>query len=158
MTGRLEILHTELKPIKTISQIKINSECIFSLTSEFSSEKIHSESEGMDFYLADGFNRFYLDHKARFMCTSDIGRLQRLSNHQLLDVLQTSKPDSGANHWFRARQIDLAPISSDAIGVVFLLRDNCTQEAFWKSVSTCHVQVISLTGRLAGDIICFNLM
>ncbi len=31
--------------------------------------------------------------------------------------------DSGANHWFGARQIDLAPISSDAIGVAFLLRD-----------------------------------
>jgi hypothetical protein len=39
-----------------------------------------------------------LDYKARFMCTSDIGRLQRLGNHQLLDNLQTSKSNSGANH------------------------------------------------------------
>jgi hypothetical protein len=72
---------------------------------------------------------------ARFMCTTDIGRLQRLGNNQLLDVPETSKPDLGANH---SRQIDLPPISSDAIGVAFLLRDICTQEAFWKSVSTCH--------------------
>ncbi len=77
------------------------------------------------------------------MRTTGNGRLQRLSNHQLLDVPETSKPDLGANHWFEARQIDSAPISSDAIGVAFLLRDNCTQEAFWKSVSTCHVRAWS---------------
>ena len=56
----------------------------------------------------------------------------------LLDFLQTSKPDSGANHWFEARQIDLAPFSRDAIGVAFCSETDCTQDAFWKSVSTCH--------------------
>ncbi len=90
----LEILHTELKPIKTISQIKINSECIFSLESEFSSQKIHSESEGIesiDFNLWDGFNWFWLDHKARFMCIADIGRLQRLSRHELKSEFSSQK-------------------------------------------------------------------
>ncbi len=54
----LEILHTELKPIKSISQIKINSEWIYSHLSKFSSQKIQSESEAIDFNLFDGFNWF----------------------------------------------------------------------------------------------------
>ncbi len=32
------------------------------------------------------------------MCTTDIGRLQRLGNHKLFDVPETSKPDLGANN------------------------------------------------------------
>jgi hypothetical protein len=57
----------------------------------------------MDFYLADGFNWFLSDHKARFMCTTDIGRLQRLGNHQLLDVPETSKPDLGGQSLIRSQ-------------------------------------------------------
>ncbi len=52
--------------------------------------------------------------------------------------IETSNPSLW--HEFGTRQNKLAPImiSSYAIGVAFCSETDCTQEAFWKSVSPCH--------------------
>ncbi len=83
-----------------------------------------------------------MDHKATEMCKSDFSRLQRMVAREHLKyfpVFSRHRNLICRNQWFRARKIELAPISRNTIGVAFCSETDCTQVAVWKSVSPCHV-------------------